>query len=154
MEPEENCVPYYFNTEVLVGDLQGVDLLLGMDWLIDSNAHIDFGQMRVRVGSKSTIKLETDPYTRSRARIYQVFGEKIPKAMQQPYVRLVDKQTIPSGYTSKLTVKAIGYWPAFTSGVFEGHVQLGPGIEIIDCLVQPDDGSREFAIGIANRTTS
>ena len=44
---------------VMVGELHGVDLLLGMDWLSHNEAYIDFGRMLLRFRRDVVVPLRT-----------------------------------------------------------------------------------------------
>ena len=143
---------YEYQHWILVGDLKGIDLLLGVDWLRSAGAQIDFGRMRVMVGPNAIIHLETDPFMRSRAKIYRVEGHMDPSETRRTYARVMKRQRLPAGHTTRVSVRVDGVWPAFTTGMFESFVTLGRGLEIIDCLVLPDEPTQTFWIGIANTT--
>jgi hypothetical protein len=124
---------------MLVGDLVGVDLLLGLDWLISMGAIIDFYSMTAEIGPRQRVQL------RSTSRKEPSTGVS--------YVKVLDTQDLIAGHTTKVYCTLEGEWETLTPGIFESHVKIGDGIYFPHALVQPDPSTGVFVLGVANHTT-
>jgi len=139
-----------YTYEVLVGELKGVDMLLGLDWLIAASAKIDFGSMTAVIGPRQKVILRTTPGLVSHSG--KVTRQNRDAGCLTTFVKTRTKQTLISGHTSLLRLRVEAYWLAGTPGLFEGAITLGNGLEILDGLVTPDmEGN--FYVGAVNRTT-
>ena len=49
----------HYEYPVLIGDLSGMDMLLGMDWLYATHAQLEFNTMTVRIGPVIEAPLRT-----------------------------------------------------------------------------------------------
>ena len=154
IHPTPDSVKQRYTHEVQVGELKGVDLLLGMDWLHVANADVSCGRMTVTLGHRTRIQLETDPTIRSTAKIFKVTGKANPGEADQSFIRSFGRQLITSGHTERVRVKTDGRWPANKPAVFECSVNLGEGIYLEEQLVQPGEIDAEFCIAIANTTVT
>lgn len=76
--------------------------------------------------------------------------KKLP--LELHLVRVFTGQTLVAGHTTKVKCKVLD-WGRREPGVFEVTVQLGDGVDVGSCLVQPDSATGVFAQGISNTTT-
>ena len=116
----------------LVGDLSGIDCLLGLDWLQSVKATIDFSTMKAVFGPTEEVQLSSEP-------------------LEINFCRVIRGQTLESRAHTKVDLKAT--WETGRKPVmFEPTcITLGPGLTIASGIVQPDDAG-EFVITIQNDT--
>ena len=124
-----------FTYSFLVGNLSGIDCLLGLDWLQSVGATIDFSTMKAVFGPVEKVQLSSEP-------------------LELNYCRVPEGRTLWA--RSHTTVRCRTEEPVATIGpvMFEPTcISLGPGLLITSGIVQPDeDGS--FLIAIQNDTTA
>jgi hypothetical protein len=130
-----------YDYAMLVGDLQGLDILLGLDWMKAVGANIDFCTMIATFGPRQQVQLRD-----------KVRPEEADQA-QQGYVKVLSDRILVAGHTTKVFCTVMDGWTAKTPAVFDPHVTFGDGIHIPSCLVQPDPDTGQFELGIMNMTT-
>ena len=110
VQPTEMTYQHQF----LVGDLQGVDVLLGIDWLVAVNAVIDFGAMMATIGPMQAVKLTTVPGVRSSAGQYAVQFEGTSAdtvgVVSGSYVKLRKKSTLQPHSSTRVFGSVVGGW--------------------------------------------
>mgnify|MGYP000002875306 CR=1 FL=1 len=114
----------------LVGDLTGVDCLLGLDWLMRVGAKINFRTMTAELGPIETIKLSTEP-------------------MDFNFVHVPVGKTINAKSHTKVRC-LVTQWDSDTPIMFEPVcITFGDGLTLASGIVQPDDQGC-FTITIQN----
>ena len=118
----------------LVGNLSGIDCLLGLDWLMSVGALIDFASMQAEFGPKVKVQLSTEP-------------------LQINFCKVVEGQVLAA--RAHTVVNCRSDFPVDPSGalppaIFEPScIRLGPGLSIAASIVQPDEDGN-FCITIQN----
>jgi len=120
----------------LVGDLQGVDLLLGLDWMRAVGAVVNFATMKAVFGPTQEVQLRAHKPNNGVG-----------------FVRVHGTNTLVAGHTTKVWCTVTGGWTPKTPAVFEGHVNIGPGIHMPHAVVQPDPTTGQVVLGLVNMTT-
>ena len=107
----------------LVGDLSGIDCLLGLDWLQSVGAVIDFSTMKAEFGPKVQVQLSNEPLQINFCKVIQ---EQTLTAMSHTVVPCKSQYPVSSGYNSPV--------------MFEPTcIRLGPGLTIASGVVCTDD---------------
>ena len=120
----------------LVGNLSGIDCLLGLDWLQFVGAVIDFSTMKAEFGPKETVQLSSEP-------------------LQIHYCRVVESQSLTA--QAHTVVQCQAEYSAEFDGtssavMFEPTcIKLGSGLIMNPGIVRPDE-SGCFCITIQNNT--
>ena len=155
---------YLWTTPVLVGELSGVDLLLGMDWLVANEAHIDFNRMLLRIRRDVVVDLNTSKSVYTKTYGIRASGRSVgATGVSEEYSDCVDgyvqvrwDKIVPAGHAVLVPCYATGPCPKDLSALFTPLIDLGEGIEIIEGLVTPrqtERGAWAFDVGICNYST-
>ena len=148
---------------VMVGELHGVDLLLGMDWLSHNDAHIDFSRMLLRFRKDVVVPLRTTRNVFSRAHSVRFHTrDDSTNGMQYVYSDCVDgfvrvryDQEILAGHAQQLSCYVTGPCEKKTTALFTPKLNLGPGVEVVESLVEPvqaHHGAWTIQVAVLNRT--
>jgi hypothetical protein len=127
-----------YDYDMLVGDLQGLDMLLGLDWMKAVGAQIDFATMQATFGPRQWVQLR---------------DTKRDPATGVGYVKVLADRKLLAGHTTKVKCSVLNGWTAGTPAVFEPQMTFGEGIHVPSCLIQPEPHTGSFEIGIMNMTT-
>ena len=130
-------VPFVLKTATytfgfLIGDLAGVDCLLGLDWLHSVGAVVDFASMTAELGPTERIQLRDEPLG------FNFCSVKIGQTL------------MPRSHT-RIRCRA-SWWDADKgdTAVFEpGDVRLGPGLSISPGIVEVEK-TGHFYIAVTN----
>ena len=119
-----------YSHSFLVGDLSGIDCLLGLDWLQSVGAVIDFSSMKAEFGPTEKVSLSTEP-------------------AEINYCRVPQGRTLMARAHTKVDCKCD--WPGESQPMlFEPTcISLGPKVTIASGIVQPDSEGC-FTITIQN----
>ena len=137
-----------YETNVLVGELYGVDLLLGMDWLTSVQAKINFDAMIAELRPNHIIRLRTTENMETNARDVYVVPEKndindikLYPGAPQGYVTVAETQTITSGRAALVTCHCTGNWKPGDELYFEATLDLGDKTRLISSIVELKKGN-------------
>ena len=155
---------YLWTTPVLVGELSGVDMLLGMDWLVANEAHIDFNRMLLRIRRDVVVDLNTSKSVYTKTYGVRASGRSEgATGVSEEYSDCVDgyvqvrwDKTVPAGHAALVPCYATGPCPPNFSALFSPLIHLGEGMEVIEGLVAPqrtESGAWAFDVGVCNYTT-
>ena len=129
-----------YSYPMIVGELSGLDVLLGIDWLDFIQAEINFGTMRMTLGQRQTVQLRSFP----------CLG-----FAQERYVCTRKSITLVAGHTTKVECQLMRNHEETHDfrdvELFEPRVQLGEGLDMAPCLVTQD--KQCYWIGITNYTS-
>ena len=131
------CVQYSY--PVLIGELSGVDMLIGMDWLVAVEAKLDFESMSIRIGPTQEVSLWTSR------------KENGPLNKGEGFVHACGSCVLYARHTTRVPCYITGEWITSRDAIFDTNVKIGQGVDILDCIVHPDREGR-FSIGITNNT--
>ena len=123
-----------YTFKFLVGDLAGVDCLLGLDWLHSVGATVDFGSMTAVLGPTERVRLTEQAPT------YNFCSVKIGQTlMPRSHTRIRCRASRWNGDQG-------------TDAVFEpGGIKLGPGLEISPGIVHVEK-TGHFYVAVTNTT--
>ena len=148
-------LPYQW--PMLIGDLDGVDVLLGLDWLIDTKAKIDFSTMVAELRPRQFIQLQTLKGADSPGKQINWCPEtSIADTLDgtvHGFIRVRRDTPLPGGHSMKVRCEVTGHWPHKTPAYFEPTISLGKGIDVLEALVLPDARTQFVTIAIVNNTT-
>ena len=146
---------YPYTGQVLVGELSGVDMLLGMDWLTQVRARIDFNAMIAELRHDQVVRLRTTDEMHTNAPSYYVAnqGEETclyPGAIDG-CVKLAFAHTLPPGKVMMVHCLYTGSWLPGDTLCFEPTLELKDGMRVLDCIQRIDHAGRiDIAISNAN----
>ena len=136
-----------YMVNVLVGDLHGVDMLLGVDFLKMADGLLDFQKMTLRLKKGHLIYLrttrnmttETHAVTTPLGDDHQRRYEGLTQGTVHGHATVTQDQEIEAGTTRMIRCLISGRW---TDGCdFQltpnQHHDLGDGIEVLECLGRP-----------------
>lgn len=150
-------------TRVMVGELHGVDLLLGMDWLSHNEAYIDFGRMLLRFRRDVVVPLRTTENVFSRTHNVR-FASRDPSeeglsclcpGSIDGFAQVRYDQEVQAGHAKQVNCYISGLQNPDDTALFSPLVDLGPGIEIAECLVKPREalnGAWTIQVAVINST--
>ena len=152
-------------TRVMVGELHGVDLLLGMDWLSHNEAYIDFGRMLLRFRRDVVVALRTTENVFSRTHnVRYASRDPSSEGLSSVYPGSLDgfvqvryDQEVQAGHAKQVNCYISGLSNPEDTALFSPLMNLGPGIEIVECLVKPQEalnGAWTIQVAILNCTGS
>ena len=113
-----------------IAELKGVDILLGLDFLMSVKAKVDLASMRVTIGEQEV----------------RIGSEGVEPAHA---VRLLERDVLPAG-TANLFHAYVKDWPTGKVAIFEPVASYGTGITVTPSLHTPKEG--EVHILIENRS--
>ena len=111
---------------MLIGDLSGIDMLLGMDWLYVVHAQLDFNKITAKLGPTQEVNLRTS----RRMKEYSNDGNE--------FVRAREPCTLIARHVTRVPCVATGGWPTPCDAVFVSNVTLRDGVDLLACTVSPD----------------
>ena len=124
---------------MLVGGLHGVDILLGLDWLMAVGAIVDYTRMVATLGRQQSIQLRTSPMEKP--------------AMGEDFIKVHETTVLFARHTTRVQCEVTGSWEKEGPGIFEGSVKIANGVELLTCVVQPNISNSRLVVGIVNETT-
>ena len=135
-----------YSAPVFVGDLTGVDMLLGMDWLIRARAKIDFEDMTLKINPQHTVKLSTTPWVRrdvftvstdKSLSIQDRFDDLIPGSVHG-FASVVESREVKAGSAILVTCQITGRWEDGIDAMYiPSNQTLGPGVLTVESIDTP-----------------
>ena len=135
-----------YSAPVFVGDLTGVDMLLGMDWLIRARAKIDFEDMTLKINPQHTVKLSTTPWVRrdvftvstdKSINIQDRFDDLIPGSVHG-FASVVESREVKAGSAILVTCQITGRWEDGIDAMYiPSNQTLGPGVLTVESIDTP-----------------
>jgi hypothetical protein len=123
-------VPYVY--DVCVAEIQGIDVLVGLDFLIDVGAHIDLAKLQVTLGN-----------------------QKVPIRTHrlEPTItaHTMEESRIPARTAAHVVCSAPD-WPDGQEALLEAVVSWVDGVEVVPSLVVAREG--RILIYVINRSTT
>ena len=149
-----------YKAPVFVGDLKGVDMLLGMDWLVRAQAKIDFERMTLELNPRHTVQLSTTPMVRREAfavttetvDIRDRFADMIPGSVHG-FATVVEGRQVKAGTAILITCQITGQWEDGIDGMFVPSNQtLAPGVLTVESIDTPKlrGNSHEIKVCLSN----
>ena len=133
--------------EVLVGNVTGVDMLLGLDWLIRARAVIDFGTMTINLHPRHSVKIRTGPMVQTNT--YAVTTPEsepveerfdgFPAGAIHGYVITQNDTVVPAGTSVMVRCMISGRWEERRDALFTPSQELyGDHVRALESLVAPE----------------
>ena len=101
-------------------------MLIGMDWLVCIQAHLDFYKMTVRIGPMQEVNLRS-----SRREMY-------PPNNGMGSIHAREDCTLVARHTTCIPCSTTGGWEPLCNAIFESNIQLRDRVDILMCTVSPD----------------
>ena len=142
-----------------VGDLKGVDILLGMDWLTRVGAIIDLGRMELTVYPRFTIKLRDSKIQRPET--LAIFCDQSAKNYSEMesaingFAAVCGEQKVSAGTVQRIKCRLTGKWLRNREAYFAPTLyEFGNGVDIIESLERPRQARGETIMYVAVSNTS
>ena len=146
---------------MFVGDLTGVDCLLGMDWLVRANAIIDLGRMELTLFAKCTLKLRDTHFKRPQAMAIMMNQESNKgisdsEDAMPAFASAYGEQIVRSGTCGRIKCVLLGAWEKGSDAYFTpGPYQFDDKrVDIIDSLERPKKVGDLYVMHVAVSNSS
>ena len=119
---------FVYDADVHFGGLNGIDMLLGWDFLGGVGALVNCGERTITIGPQQTI-----PF-------------KDCTTFEPCYLTTVESKLIPSRHAGCVECRLSGTWVIETPAVITAMVSVQEGVDLVEQVVLPDSSGRVFIV--------
>ena len=117
---------FVYEADIHFGGLNGIDMLLGWDWLWPMKAQVDCGAQTVTIGPQQSLHF--------------LDGAK------PCYITTTKTTVIPSRHAGCVECRLSGSWFPDTPAVVTAMVSIQQGVDLVEQVVQPDESGMVYLV--------